>query len=167
MTLERVDGTGIAGPLISTLRQPLNSPCPLFNLHSSHPLFSQHSGTNSVGLSSRSFVCRTRQSHLRQLIQPGAQSKTGTRGRRSHWAVTSHWAEKDSRRVIGLCILESVPMGAHYTSLPHLSVPARGILKNYNTIEEFKNADKRALFNKLSDEVCATFFVVFTAISFG
>jgi ubiquitin-like modifier-activating enzyme ATG7 len=45
-------------------------------------------------------------------------------------------------------------MGAHYTSLPHLSVPARGILKNYNTIEEFKNADKRALFNKLSDEVC-------------
>jgi len=49
-------------------------------------------------------------------------------------------------------------MGAHYTSPPHLSVPARGILKNYNTIEEFKNADKRALFNKLSDEVCATFF---------
>ena len=48
-------------------------------------------------------------------------------------------------------------MGAHYSSLPHLSVPARGILKNYNTIEEFKNADKRALFNKLSDEVCATF----------
>lgn len=49
-------------------------------------------------------------------------------------------------------------MGAHYSSLPHLSVPARGILKNYNTIEEFKNADKRALFNKLSDEVCATSF---------
>lgn len=38
-------------------------------------------------------------------------------------------------------------------SPPHLSVPARGILKNYNTIEEFKNADKRALFNKLSDEI--------------
>lgn len=56
-----------------------------------------------------------------------------------------------------VCILESVPIGAHYFSLPHLSVPARGILKNYNTIEEFKNADKRALFNKLSDEVCATF----------
>ncbi|KAH9978355.1 E1-like protein-activating [Russula compacta] len=35
---------------------------------------------------------------------------------------------------------------------PH-SVPAQGILKNYNTIEEFKNADKRALFNQLSDEV--------------
>jgi ubiquitin-like modifier-activating enzyme ATG7 len=32
-------------------------------------------------------------------------------------------------------------------------------LKNYNTIEEFKNADKRALFNKLSDEVCAHFSV--------
>jgi ubiquitin-like modifier-activating enzyme ATG7 len=52
-----------------------------------------------------------------------------------------------------------------YTSLPHLSVPARGILKNYNTIEEFKNADKRALFNKLSDEVCAHFSVVFTTNS--
>ncbi|KAH9990024.1 E1-like protein-activating [Russula vinacea] len=38
-------------------------------------------------------------------------------------------------------------------SPPLHSVPARGILKNYNTIEEFKNADKRALFNKLSDEI--------------
>jgi hypothetical protein len=30
-------------------------------------------------------------------------------------------------------------------------------VKNYNTIEEFKNADKRALFNTLSDEVCIAF----------
>lgn len=45
----------------------------------------------------------------------------------------------------------------YYASPPLQSVPARGILKNYNTIEEFKNADKRALFNKLSDEVFAAF----------
>ena len=133
----------------------VSSACPSFSLHSSHPLFSQPSGMNSVGLSSRSFVCRTRQSHLRQLTLPGAQSKTGTRDRRSHWAVTLHWAEKVFRRVTGVCILKSVPIGAHHSSPPHLSVLARGILKNYNTIEEFKNADKRALFNKLSDEVCA------------
>lgn len=30
-------------------------------------------------------------------------------------------------------------------------------MKNYNTIEEFKNADKRALFNNLSDEVRTAF----------
>jgi ubiquitin-like modifier-activating enzyme ATG7 len=58
-------------------------------------------------------------------------------------------------------------MGAHHISLPHLSVPAQGILKNYNTIEEFKNADKRALFSNLSDEVCTTFSVVSTASSLG
>lgn len=28
-----------------------------------------------------------------------------------------------------------------------------GTLKNYNTIEEFKNADKHALFNQAADEV--------------
>ncbi|KAH9957985.1 hypothetical protein BJV74DRAFT_880132 [Russula compacta] len=39
-----------------------------------------------------------------------------------------------------------------YSPPPH-SVPAQGILKNYNMIEGFKNADKRALFNKLSDEL--------------
>ncbi|KAH9985963.1 hypothetical protein BJV77DRAFT_1030609 [Russula vinacea] len=38
--------------------------------------------------------------------------------------------------------------------IAHLCTPFRlGNLKNYNTIEEFKNADKRALFNKLSDEL--------------
>ncbi len=58
---------------------------------------------------------------------------------------------------MGVYILETIPMRAHYASPSHLSVSARGILKNYNTIEEFKNADKRALFNKLSDEVCAAF----------
>ncbi|KAH9979848.1 E1-like protein-activating [Lactifluus volemus] len=41
---------------------------------------------------------------------------------------------------------------------PLHSVPAQGILTIYNTIEEFKNADKRALFNKLSDEVCIASF---------
>ncbi|KAI0260642.1 hypothetical protein BC834DRAFT_899392 [Gloeopeniophorella convolvens] len=39
-----------------------------------------------------------------------------------------------------------------YHPPPH-SVTARGVVKNYNTIEEFKNADKRALFNQLSDEI--------------
>ncbi|KAF8260462.1 hypothetical protein EI94DRAFT_1667960 [Lactarius quietus] len=39
-----------------------------------------------------------------------------------------------------------------YSATPQ-SITAQGILKNYNTIEEFKNADKRALFNKLSDEI--------------
>lgn len=37
--------------------------------------------------------------------------------------------------------------------IPKYAVPAHGILKNYNTIEEFKAADKTALFNELSDEV--------------
>lgn len=32
-------------------------------------------------------------------------------------------------------------------SSPHGSVPAVGTLKNFNTIEEFKAADKTALFN--------------------
>ncbi|KAI0299660.1 E1-like protein-activating [Multifurca ochricompacta] len=41
---------------------------------------------------------------------------------------------------------------AAYSSPPH-SVSAQGFLKNYNTIEEFRNADKRSLFNKLSDEI--------------
>ena len=33
-------------------------------------------------------------------------------------------------------------------------------MKNYNTIEEFKNAIKRVLFNKLSDDVCITFHCI-------
>ena len=33
-------------------------------------------------------------------------------------------------------------------------------MKNYNTIDEFKNADKRALFNKLSDEVRIAFHCI-------
>lgn len=33
------------------------------------------------------------------------------------------------------------------------TVAASGTLKNYNTIEEFKNADKHALFNQAADEV--------------
>lgn len=37
--------------------------------------------------------------------------------------------------------------------IPTYAVPAHGMLKNYNTIEEFKAADKTALFNELSDEV--------------
>lgn len=37
--------------------------------------------------------------------------------------------------------------------IPTYGVPAHGMLKNYNTIEEFKAADKTALFNELSDEV--------------
>lgn len=40
-----------------------------------------------------------------------------------------------------------------YTSIPTYTVPARGLLKNYNTIEDFKAADKIALFNELTDEV--------------
>jgi ubiquitin-like modifier-activating enzyme ATG7 len=33
-------------------------------------------------------------------------------------------------------------------------VTLRGTLKNFNTIEEFKNADKQAIFDQLADEVC-------------
>ncbi|KAA1475649.1 E1-like protein-activating [Dentipellis sp. KUC8613] len=36
---------------------------------------------------------------------------------------------------------------------PPQSVKATGVLKNFNTIEDFKNADKRALFNQLADEI--------------
>lgn len=38
-------------------------------------------------------------------------------------------------------------------SLPSFSVAARGVLKNYNTIEDFKKADKHALFNQTADEI--------------
>ncbi|KAH9057485.1 hypothetical protein EDB87DRAFT_1751384 [Lactarius vividus] len=58
---------------------------------------------------------------------------------------------------------QDVPLGCNISvggeslsedySPPPSSITARGVLKNYNTIEEFKNADKRALFNKLSDEI--------------
>ena len=42
----------------------------------------------------------------------------------------------------------------HRCSVSTWSVSARGVLKNYNTIEDFKAADKAALFNTLADEVC-------------
>lgn len=38
-------------------------------------------------------------------------------------------------------------------SVPAWSISARGVFKNYNTIEEFKAADKAALFNAVADEV--------------
>lgn len=38
-------------------------------------------------------------------------------------------------------------------SPPSSSVPALGSLKNFNTIEEFKAADKQALFNDVAQEV--------------
>jgi len=37
--------------------------------------------------------------------------------------------------------------------LPPNSVRASGILKNFNTIEDFKATDKTAFFNQLADEV--------------
>ena len=33
------------------------------------------------------------------------------------------------------------------------NVGAKGLLKNFNTIEEFKNVDKKALFNEFVDQV--------------
>lgn len=39
------------------------------------------------------------------------------------------------------------------TRLPANSVAASGVFKNFNTIEEFKAADKTALFNQQTDEV--------------
>ena len=47
-----------------------------------------------------------------------------------------------------------------WASPPPHAITARGVLKNYNTIDEFKNADKRALFNKLSDEVRIAFHCI-------
>ncbi|KIP07781.1 hypothetical protein PHLGIDRAFT_29879 [Phlebiopsis gigantea 11061_1 CR5-6] len=46
--------------------------------------------------------------------------------------------------------------GDAFSETPHIppyAVPAHGIVKNYNTIEEFKAADKTALFNEFSDEL--------------
>ncbi|KAI0349924.1 E1-like protein-activating [Trametes cingulata] len=37
--------------------------------------------------------------------------------------------------------------------VPHNAVLAKGLFKNFNTIEDFKNADKTALFNHLTDEI--------------
>jgi hypothetical protein len=39
-------------------------------------------------------------------------------------------------------------------------VNVQGILRNYNTIEDFKNADKTALLDSLGDEVCLSLLVV-------
>jgi hypothetical protein len=36
---------------------------------------------------------------------------------------------------------------------PKFSISVPGLLKNYNTIEDFKNADKTALFNTEADAV--------------
>ena len=50
---------------------------------------------------------------------------------------------------------------AHHThSVPALSVSVHGVFKNYNTIEDFKAADKAALFNDLADEVRPAFVIV-------
>ncbi|KAF8548892.1 E1-like protein-activating [Imleria badia] len=38
-------------------------------------------------------------------------------------------------------------------TVPALAVSARGVFKNYNTIEDFKAADKAALFNDIADEM--------------
>ncbi|TFY73078.1 hypothetical protein EWM64_g10934, partial [Hericium alpestre] len=38
-------------------------------------------------------------------------------------------------------------------ALPPQAVAAYGVLKNYNTIDEFKNADKKALLNQVADEI--------------
>ncbi|KAF9240392.1 hypothetical protein BU15DRAFT_73985 [Melanogaster broomeanus] len=37
--------------------------------------------------------------------------------------------------------------------IPPMSVPASGVFKNYNTIEDFKAADKAALFNNVANEM--------------
>lgn len=38
--------------------------------------------------------------------------------------------------------------------VPTGSVAAKGVAKNYNTIEDFKSADKTKLFNEAADRVC-------------
>ena len=38
--------------------------------------------------------------------------------------------------------------------VPQNAVGVHGSFKNFNTIEDFKNADKTALFNKVADQVC-------------
>ncbi|KAI0061459.1 E1-like protein-activating [Artomyces pyxidatus] len=58
---------------------------------------------------------------------------------------------------------QEVALGCNFTvgsesfdekhSLPPFAVVAKGIVKNYNTIDEFKNADKRALFSQAADEI--------------
>lgn len=37
---------------------------------------------------------------------------------------------------------------------PHGSVAVTGVVKNFNTVEEFKAADKTALFNQEAQLVC-------------
>ena len=44
----------------------------------------------------------------------------------------------------------------HRSSVPAWSVSAHGVFKNYNTIQDFKAADKAALFNAVADEVRQT-----------
>lgn len=38
-------------------------------------------------------------------------------------------------------------------SIPANTNAARGVLKNFNTVEDFRNADKQALFNVVAEEV--------------
>lgn len=40
------------------------------------------------------------------------------------------------------------------------AVIARGIFKNFNTIEDFKAADKTALFNHVTDKVCRNLYIM-------
>lgn len=40
---------------------------------------------------------------------------------------------------------------------PHGSVPVTGTFKNFNTIEEFKEADKAKLFNEQAEKVGFTY----------
>lgn len=74
-------------------------------------------------------------------------------------AATSTSEGKGLKKTIGL-LTDSCWIAYLYVeckvSLPSFSVAARGVLKNYNTIEDFKKADKHALFNQTADEVCST-----------
>ncbi|KAG8745053.1 Autophagy protein 7 [Ceratobasidium sp. 414] len=48
---------------------------------------------------------------------------------------------------------ESRSCSDHDFSIPTHAVGVKGTLKNYNTVEDFKAADKSALFNELADEL--------------
>ncbi|KAL6298925.1 E1-like protein-activating [Sparassis latifolia] len=69
--------------------------------------------------------------------------------------------DRESGKEIALACNLSVS-GEAFTQveqLPHNSVSVSGLFKNYNTIEEFKAADKTALFNQVAEEIWESIFV--------
>lgn len=83
----------------------------------------------------------------------GAPSEIAKPDRTSPWAAISPSAQTHSTTHPRTYTSPPIDPTHHPYSVPALSVSARGVFVNYNTIQDFKAADKAALFNTVADEV--------------